>query len=100
MHEHFSDGASFSVTGSSAITDIRFDSSVLPVGWSDGTTLLFDLSTGRAPNIMLDKPIRFFGLPDSISIQVKNWGALLVLGAISLIQMPIVILSIQCLLPI
>ena len=43
MHEHFSDGASFSVTGSSAITDIRFDSSVLPVGWSDGTTLLFDL---------------------------------------------------------
>ena len=77
VHEHFSDGASFSVTGSSAITDIRFDSSVLPVGWSDGTTLLFDLSTGRAPNIMLDKPIRFFGLPDSISIQVKNWGALI-----------------------
>ncbi len=26
---------------------------------------------------MLDKPIRFFGLPDSISIQVKNWGALI-----------------------
>ena len=77
VHERFSDGASFSVTGSSAITDIRFDSSVLPVGWSDGTTLLFNLSTGRAPNIMLDKPIRFFGLPDSISIQVKNWGALI-----------------------
>lgn len=77
VHEDFSNPAALPVTGSSAIANMRFDSSVLPVGWSDGATLMFDLNTGRAPNIVLDRSIRFFGLPDSISMQIKNWDSVI-----------------------
>lgn len=77
VHEDFSEASSYPLTSSSAVSNIRFDSSVLPVGWNDGATLQFDFSTGRAPNIVLDKPIQFYGLPDSVSMQIKNWDSII-----------------------
>ena len=77
VHEDFSEASSYPLTSSSAVSNIRFDSSVLPVGWNDGATLQFDLSTGRAPNVVLDKPIQFYGLPDSVSMQIKNWDSII-----------------------
>lgn len=72
VHEDFADASSLPVTASSAVTQMRFDSSILPDGWSDGNTLVFDLNTGRAPNIVIDHSMRFFGLPDSVSMQIKT----------------------------
>lgn len=77
VHEDFADASSLPVTASSAVTQMRFDSSILPAGWSDGNTLVFDLNTGRAPNIVIDHSMRFFGLPDSVSMQIKNWDSII-----------------------
>lgn len=77
VHEDFADVASLPVTASSAVAQMRFDSSILPAGWSDGNTLVFDLNTGRAPNIVIDHSMRFFGLPDSVSMQIKNWDSII-----------------------
>lgn len=69
--ENFANMSGYPVKTTSAVTNLHFENTNLPVGWTDGCNLVFDLGVGRAPYIDMNKPVTFFGLPDSISIQLK-----------------------------
>lgn len=71
VHENFADMSLFAVNKNSSIANLRFDNSSLPWGWTNGTNMIFDIIGGRYPYVELQKPITFYSLPDSMSIQLK-----------------------------
>ncbi|BEH00101.1 phosphodiester glycosidase family protein [Bacteroides sedimenti] len=71
VHENFSDMSLFVVNKNSPVLNLRFENSNLPLGWTDGTNMAFDITSGRLPYIELVKPVVFYSLPDSMSIQLK-----------------------------
>ena len=68
--EDFSDMADYPMNMTSAVTNLHFDNTGLPAGWNDGVNMIFNLGTGRGPYIEMKNPVTFFGLPDSISLEL------------------------------
>jgi len=71
VHEDFADMSIFTINKNSSIANLRFDNNSLPLGWANGTNMVFDINGGRFPYIELQKPITFYSLPDSMSIQLN-----------------------------
>ena len=71
VHETFDDLANWEINTTGTFSNMRYDNSDLPFGWTDGMNLLFDVNTGRSASIIFPKTVRFHSLPDSISIQLS-----------------------------
>ena len=71
VHENFADMSIFTINKNSSIANLRFDNNSLPLGWTNGANMIFDINGGRFPYIELQKPITFYSLPDSMSIQLN-----------------------------
>ena len=70
VHADFSDMATWDMKLHASVVNLRFENADLPLGWEDGINMLFDINSGRALYIDIQKPITFYSLPDSISFQM------------------------------
>lgn len=69
--EDFSDMDSFVITASSSFKNLNYTSFPLPANWTKGVRIGFDLVSGRFPSFMLEKPIRIYGIPDSLVLEIE-----------------------------
>lgn len=69
--ESFDDASVFQLKTIGA-SNLSFSNEGLPAAWKHGLVMNFEFSSGRGPYIELSKEICFYGLPDSISLNLKN----------------------------
>lgn len=77
VHADFSDMATWDMKLHASVVNLRFENADLPLGWEDGINMLFDINSGRALYIDIQKPITFYSLPDSISFQMLQSDAVI-----------------------
>lgn len=70
VHETFANLASWPIKTSGTFSNLRYNNTVLPVGWNDGINMIFDVKTGRSASIEFNKPVTFYSLPDSVSFRM------------------------------
>lgn len=56
----------------SGVKNVTTDRANLPIGWTDGATYTFDISSSRAPYIKFSPEIKLYSLPDSASFQLYD----------------------------
>ena len=66
--ETFNNMNSFKITSSAAIKNLSYS---VPAEWGDGIKIAFDLVSGRLPGLTMEKPIRLYGIPDSLMMNIE-----------------------------
>lgn len=68
--DKLNDLTAWQVSCNSPVTNLHSEAKNLPIGWNDGSNMVFDLTTGRAPYILMTWGKNFYSIPDSVSLQM------------------------------